>query len=298
PTTANGVATCDGTACGFMCDPGFRRTSGGCVPGPNVDPPRPIAPLNFSRVTSLRPTFRWELGAGSDGALVQVCQDRECTIVLATQEATGGATSLRLDSELVLPASGSRRLWFRLFGRSDDATGASPSTTWSFVLPARDAEQSTSFGTVYDFNADGHADLAVGSEGDRVQLFTGTSTGLVSVPTALTQAAGSEFGVSVAAAGDVDGDGYGDLVLGAPGIRRAYVYRGSAAGVSTSPITLVGASGSDFGRAVAGAGDVNGDGYADGLVGAPDAGEALLFFGGPTMDSVVDVSFSAGPVSG
>lgn len=292
PTTANGAPTCDATACSFLCDPGYRRTAGGCVPGPNVDPPRPIAPSSFARVTSLRPTFRWAPSPGSDGALVQVCQDRECTVVLAVQEASGGATSLRLDRELVLPASGSRRVYYRLFGRADDATGASPSATWSFVLPARDAGAATSFGSVYDFNGDGLSDLAVGSDGDRVQLYSGTSSGLATVATPLTQAAGSEFGVSVASAGDVDGDGYGDLVLGAPGIRRAYVYRGSSGGVSTSPIVLVGASGSDFGRAVAGAGDVNGDGYADVLVGAPAAGEALLFFGGATMDAAVDVTLS------
>ena len=295
--TTDGVATCDGTSCGFMCNPGFRRTSTGCVPGPNVDPPRPIAPASFGRVTSLRPTFRWAPSAGTDGALVQVCEDRECTNVLASREAEGGATSVRLDRELIVPASGSRRLYFRLFGRSEDATGASPSATWSFVLPARDAGTDTSFGAALDFNGDGLSDLAVGSQADRVQLYTGTATGLAAVATPLTQAAGSEFGVSVASAGDVDGDGYGDLVLGAPGIRRAYIYRGSAGGISTTPITLVGATGSEFGRAVAGAGDVNRDGYADVLVGAPGTGEALLYFGGPTIDAAADVTYSGPTLS-
>ena len=297
PTTTDGLPTCDGTACGFLCNPGFRRTAGGCVPGPNVDPPRPIAPASFGRVTSLRPTFRWALSAGTDGALVQVCEDRGCTSVLASREAGGGATSVRLERELIVPSTGSRRLYFRLFGRSGDATGASPSPTWSFVLPARDAGTDTSFGAALDFNGDGLSDLAVGSQADRVQLYTGTATGLATVATPLTQAAGSEFGVSVASAGDVDGDGYADLILGAPGIRRAYIYRGSAGGISTTPITLVGASGSDFGRAVAGAGDVNRDGYADVLVGAPGAAEVLLYFGGPTIDGAVDVTYSGPTLS-
>lgn len=297
PTTANGVATCDGTACGFVCEPGFQRSAEGCIPGPDVEAPRPVAPLSFGRVTSLRPTFRWVLAPETEGALVQVCKDRNCANVLAMQEATGGATSLRLDRELELPASGSRRVFFRLFGRSGDATGSTPSPTWSFVLPARDAAHSTSFGAVYDFNGDGLADLAAGSEGNSVQLYRGTTSGLMSVSSPLTQGAGSQFGVSIAAAGDVDGDGYGDLVVGAPGNRTVYIYRGTSSGVSSTPIALMGPVNSDFGRAVAGAGDVNGDGYADVLVGAPTAGRAFLYYGGASMDATADVTFSGGPTS-
>jgi hypothetical protein len=58
-----------------------------------------------------------------------------------------------------------------------------------------------------------------------------------------------------------------------------------------------------FGRSVAGAGDVNGDGHDDVIVGAPfgDAGSpasrcAYIYFGGPTMDLVPDVVLtSSGP---
>jgi uncharacterized repeat protein (TIGR01451 family) len=74
----------------------------------------------------------------------------------------------------------------------------------------------------------------------------------------------------------VNGDGYADAIVGADGYPsnsfrgRAYVYHGSAAGLAATPaLTLTGENNSDmFGISVAGAGDVNGDGYADAIVGA------------------------------
>ena len=80
----------------------------------------------------------------------------------------------------------------------------------------------------------------------------------------------------MAGAGDVNGDGYADMVVGLNNINgsvgRAYVYLGGAAGLALSPaVTLVGPEtnvGDAFGRWVAPAGDLNGDGYADVAVGA------------------------------
>jgi len=115
-------------------------------------------------------------------------------------------------------------------------------------------------------------------------------------------------GLSVAGLGDVNGDGLGDLVIGARGADpngleeagSTYVVYGSAAigtGGSIDLASLVGTNGFRIdgpeagygvGYAVAGAGDVNGDGFADVLVGGPeadaagrtDAGAAFVVFGG------------------
>jgi hypothetical protein len=101
---------------------------------------------------------------------------------------------------------------------------------------------------------------------------------------------GNAFGWSVAAAGDVDGDGTGDLVVGGPGI---FLAGGSSQGTGVARVysgasgavlhTLNGpAVGSRFGSAVAGIGDVNGDGRADILVGAEagaGAGQAFVISG-------------------
>jgi hypothetical protein len=78
----------------------------------------------------------------------------------------------------------------------------------------------------------------------------------------------------VDAAGDVDGDGYADVIIGGDRYKqftgRAYVYAGSPTGLSTSPVFV--ATGESvnnhFGYSVAGAGDVDGDGQAEVIIGA------------------------------
>jgi hypothetical protein len=74
-------------------------------------------------------------------------------------------------------------------------------------------------------------------------------------------AAGDLLGSYVAAAGDVNRDGYPDLIVAAPGAGATYVYSGKDGS------TLWRFNG--VSRSVAGAGDVNRDGYADVIVGAP-----------------------------
>jgi len=100
--------------------------------------------------------------------------------------------------------------------------------------------------------------------------------------------AGARLGHSVASAGDVDGDGRDDVLVGAPGQGAAYLFLGSPSGLAFAPAWSrdAGQAGSQFGFSVAPAGDVNGDGYGDVLVGAPgyddgqaDEGAAFLFLG-------------------
>ena len=86
----------------------------------------------------------------------------------------------------------------------------------------------------------------------------------------------SLFGSSVASAGDVDNNGYEDIIIGAPGlsgIGYAYVYLNSSSGLAGTPTWSKSnlQAGAKFGSSVAGMGDVNHDGYDDILVGAPSA---------------------------
>lgn len=140
-----------------------------------------------------------------------------------------------------------------------------------------------------DVDGDGFADLVVGayavaSEG-RVYVYRGGSLALSAPATVLASPAGpgGNFGGAVASAGDVDRDGYADLIVGAGGAGRAYLYRGGPDGVSTTPSITLGEGIATFGSAVAGVGDVDGDEHADVLVGSygeiSNIGRAYLYFG-------------------
>ena len=150
-----------------------------------------------------------------------------------------------------------------------------------------------------DVNGDGYSDIVVGApmcegpgtEEGRVFVYHGDSSGVSENPSwsytyHLTQY--HQLGQSVACAGDVDGDGYADIVAGAPANGWAYLFNGSAAGLSASPTrSYEGRQDGDmFGYSVASAGDLNGDGYADVVVGAyaydtasVNAGRLAIYYG-------------------
>ncbi len=163
-----------------------------------------------------------------------------------------------------------------------------------------------------DVNGDGFSDVIVGAYGNdlggpeagRASVYYGGPAADAIADLTLTGAAASDFfGYSVASAGDVNGDGFADLIVGAylndaggGNAGRAYVYYGGAAANSVADLTLTGAAFDEFGHSVASAGDVNGDGFADVIVGARqndsggnDAGRAYVYYGGPAADATADI---------
>lgn len=148
-----------------------------------------------------------------------------------------------------------------------------------------------------DVNNDGFGDVIVGAlwndaAGDktgRAYVFSGQTGDVLFTFTGESE--GDRLGRSVSSAGDVNNDGYDDVIVGSPGydgsgndIGRAYVFSGQ------SGDTLYVFSGEDnsdiFGSSVSSAGDVNNDGFDDVIVGAPlndaagvDAGRAYVYSG-------------------
>lgn len=115
----------------------------------------------------------------------------------------------------------------------------------------------------------------------RVYLYSGKSGAQLWTATG---AEGEQLGTGLEGAGDVNRDGIPDVIAGAPGSDRAYVYSGRDGAVLLTLRAFK--AGESFGQAAAGAGDQDGDGYPDLLVGAPagsgtgeGAGKAYLFSG-------------------
>jgi hypothetical protein len=184
-------------------------------------------------------------------------------------------------------------------------SGPSAAADWTAEPDQTAAEFGFSVRSAGDVNADGYDDVIVGAlafnggetQEGRAYVFHGSGAGLSPVPdwTAEPNQDFALFGGSVDSAGDVNGDGYDDVIVGAWDYEngqteegQAFVFHGSAAGLSTSADWTAEANQAmaRFGYSVAGAGDVNGDGYADVIVGAveydngqKDEGRAFVYHG-------------------
>jgi hypothetical protein len=187
-------------------------------------------------------------------------------------------------------------------------SGLSTVPDWIFENNEIRACLGGSVGTAGDVNSDGYDDVVVGAAYNecwdgpssplgRAYGFYGSESGLGDVPDWIVELiqTGAVFGHPVATAGDVNSDGYDDVIVGALWYDNdqvdegaAFLYLGSEAGLSTEIAWMVEGdqANCEFGRSMAKAGDVNGSDVGDVIIGAKkydngqeDEGAAFLYLG-------------------
>jgi len=184
----------------------------------------------------------------------------------------------------------------------DDDTGPSVLPVAGFLGEAAEDSAGSSISGGHDVDGDGIDDILVGAYGNdeagsdagKAYLVYGGPWLVGDIQLAyaagrfLGEASHDDAGYAVAMAGDVDGDGLGDLIVGAPGndeagpqAGKAYLISGPATGVTSlvnATASFLGVSAGHYaGGAVAGAGDIDGDGNADLLISATFAAEGTVY---------------------
>ena len=241
---------------------------------------RQLAPLSGSVTGSRRPVLRW---SGPDVAVIEICADHACRQPLSAFV----ANARRAQPPRALPTGVA--FWRVITLGTRSAIQATP--TWELFVPPDGANAVATRGLRYDANADGFVDAAVRAQNgnaatDVLHVFTGGPGGVTATRDLTRTLDTTTFGVGFSAAGDTNGDGFGDFAV-ADG-RGVVVYAGSAAGPGAAPLVVIpvpsGANPFGFGSELSGLGDVDGDGFGD-LLAADASSTAWVFLGGPTGPS-------------
>ncbi|MBS1515435.1 MAG: FG-GAP repeat protein [Bacteroidetes bacterium] len=162
--------------------------------------------------------------------------------------------------------------------------------------------------TAGDVNGDGYPDIIVGapyptSETGKAYIYYGGPSYDIIPDVILTgETAADLFGSSVASAGDFNGDGYDDIIVGAKGYKiggtqvgKVYIYYGGVGMNSLADAVIYGSANESIGNSISTAGDFNGDGFSDIIIGSPIAanqlGRVYLYLGGIFPDFTADYTF-------
>ena len=247
----------------------------------------------------------------ADGALFgDTIWDRFGDDTLAAQDLTGdGRADLLVGAPYYDPSStvrnaGAVYLFPGPFGAGVRIAGEAA----SLILEGEDAEDLVGRRLAAgDLDGDGVQEVIIGAwvhsdslaQAGAVYGVGGGTGGLVSLADAdvkiTGQSAGDNLGRGLAAPGDADGDGYGDLLVGAPGSDAAhtnagavYLLSGASLDLAAPIATFLGEANDDnLGSQVCGGGDVDGDGVGDLLLSATSHGSlgegaVYLFYGPPS----------------
>jgi hypothetical protein len=171
---------------------------------------------------------------------------------------------------------------------------------WTYEPNQASASLGISVSTAGDVNGDGLSDVIIGqpdnASGGFARVYHGSPAGLPSTADWFIwdYTPESGLGTSCATAGDVNGDGYSDVIVSnvePDGTGPVYAAYGRPSGLlpQWDWHSTFSADSADYGTCVATAGDVNGDGLADIVVGAPHydgaipgQGAVMIFHGSTT----------------
>jgi len=262
-----------GTVEGISPDGGGPDVDSAPLPDPPDQAPRLIAPLAANLVTSQRPSLLWTEVERAESYEIDLCRDSDCSDLIATVSVT--EVTGRPDDSLTRGA-----VFWRV--RATNPGGAGPnSSTWHFFVGGRDAPVLSNWPQVFDPNGDGAPDVGVGTRAGQFHIFL---TGAGSIPQ-LPSVSVTTAIEAMSKGGDLDGDGFGEVLIGTPlSSENVRVYSGTADGIDTDnpKVILAPSAGDGFGDSLAGVGDVNGDGYGDAVIGFDDStGISFLYLGGP-----------------
>jgi hypothetical protein len=327
------------------------------VGAPNSDPGAPVRAdagrsyVVFGKASSTAVELS-AVAAGTGGFVIngQGASDASGTSVAGAGDVNGdGLADLIVGANLSDPGVSNAGRSYVVFGKGSSTAvelSAVASGTGGFVINGQCTldQSGYSVASAGDVNGDGLADLIVGApnsdpgttaraDAGRSYVVFGTTAGTAINLSAVAggtggfvingQGVSDNSGWSVAGAGDVNGDGLADLIVGAPNsdptaganAGRSYVVFGKASSTAIDLSAVAagtggfvmngGASGDNSGWSVASAGDVNGDGLADLMVGAKagdasagtDAGRSYLVFG-KTGPASVDLTAVANGIGG
>ena len=182
--------------------------------------------------------------------------------------------------------------------------GSSMDSIADFVMTGE--EEGDRFGyslSSLDFNRDSYNDLIIGADRNNEKrgrcyiYYGGAEMDTIADLTISGQEADNRFGKSVSDAGDVNGDGYNDIIIGAwrysNSTGRGYIFFGGDSPDTIADVIFSGENDWDwFGSMVSNVGDINGDGFEDVVIVAPrydsDKGKCYLYYGGSEMDTIAD----------
>ncbi|MCK4271890.1 FG-GAP repeat protein, partial [bacterium] len=114
------------------------------------------------------------------------------------------------------------------------------------------------------------------SDRDVVQLFLAEG-----------DSAGSKLGYQVAGLGDQNSDGFDDILVGAPGDRKAFIYFGGNPMDTIPDVVFSKENENLFGCRISNLGDVNGDSFADFAIGSTEL--VMVYWGGAELDTLADL---------